>query len=82
MMKQRKIKLSSAADAKEFVRRAVECDFDVDVFYNRVIIDAKSILGVLSLDLTKELTVEFDGENREFEDSGKKKRPENIHAVG
>ena len=29
---------------------------------------AKSILGVLSLDLTKVLTVEFDGENKEFED--------------
>ena len=29
--------------------------------------DAKSILGVLSLDLTKVLTVQFNGENREFE---------------
>ena len=81
MMKQRKIKLSSAADAKEFVRRAVECDFDVDVFYNRLIIDAKSILGVLSLDLTKELTVEFDGENREFEEFLQEKDAAKIHAV-
>ncbi len=81
MMKQRKIKLSSAADAKEFVRRAAECDFDVDVFYNRVIIDAKSILGVLSLDLTKELTVEFDGENRKFEEFLEEKDAAKIHAV-
>ena len=81
MMKQRKIKLSSAADAKEFVRRAVECDFDVDVFYNPVIIDAKSILGVLSLDLTKELTVEFDGENREFVEFLQEKDAAKIHAV-
>lgn len=67
MMKQRKIKISTIADAKELVSRAGECDFDINVFYNRMIIDAKSILGVLSLDLTQVLTVEFDGENQEFE---------------
>ena len=81
MMKQKKIRLSSVADAKEFVRRAVECDFDVDVFYNRVIIDAKSILGVLSLDLTKELTVEYDGENQEFEEFLVEKDAAKVHAV-
>ena len=80
MMKQKKIRLSSVADAKEFVRRAVECDFDVDVFYNRVIIDAKSILGVLSLDLTKELTVEYDGENQEFEEFLVEKDAAKVHA--
>ena len=35
---------------------AGKCDFDIDVFYNRIIIDAKSILGVLSMDLTRVLT--------------------------
>ena len=68
MMKQRKIKLSTIAEAKDFVSRAVACDFDINIFYNRVIIDAKSILGVLSLDLTKVLTVEYSGENRRFEE--------------
>lgn len=68
MMKQRKIKLSTIAEAKDFVSRAVACDFDINIFYNRVIIDAKSILGVLSLDLTKVLTVEYSGENRKFEE--------------
>lgn len=42
-------------------------DFDVDVFYNRFTIDAKSILGVLSLDLARVLTVQMNGENEEFE---------------
>lgn len=68
MMKQRKIKLSTIAEAKDFVSKAVACDFDINIFYNRVIIDAKSILGVLSLDLTKVLTVEYNGENRAFEE--------------
>ena len=39
---------------------------DIDVFYNRIIIDAKSILGLLSLDLTKTLTVKCYGEDEDF----------------
>lgn len=67
-MTQRKIRISTIAEAKDFVARASECDFDINIFYNRVIIDAKSILGVLSLDFTKVLTVEFSGENPGFEE--------------
>ena len=66
-MKQRKIMLPSIAAAKEFVQEASKCDFDINVFYNRVIIDAKSLLGVLSLDLTRVLTVEYNGASEEFE---------------
>ena len=67
-MKEKKIKLVSSADAKTFVTAAMKCDFDVDVFYNRVVIDGKSILGVLSMDLTKTLNVRLHGENEEFEE--------------
>ena len=66
-MKQRRILLPTIEDAKEFVAAASKCDFDIDIYYNRIIIDAKSSLGVLSLDLKRVLTVEFDGENEEFE---------------
>lgn len=66
-MKERKIMLTTIKDAKAFVEASTKCDFDIDVFYNRVVIDAKSILGVLSLDLTKVLTVRMHGENREYE---------------
>lgn len=66
-MKEFKIMLPTVAEAKEFVTAAARCDFDIDIFYNRVTIDAKSILGVLSLDLTKILTVELNGEDAEFE---------------
>lgn len=66
-MKQRRIMLPTVEEAKEFVAAASRCDFDIDVFYNRIIIDAKSLLGVLSLDLTRILTVEYNGENEEFE---------------
>lgn len=66
-MSEKKIKLTELDEVKEFVRAAEQCDFDIDVFYNRVIIDAKSILGVLSMDLTRELTVKYGGENLHFE---------------
>ena len=68
MMREKRIMLPTVADAKEFVSAALKCDFDIDVFYNRVVIDAKSILGVLSLDLTRVLTVSYNGENQEFEE--------------
>lgn len=66
-MKQRKIMLKTIEDAKKFVNASMKCDFDIDVFYNRVVIDAKSILGVMSLDLTQILTVEYMGEDAEYE---------------
>ena len=66
-MKQKRIMLGTVEDAKDFVAAATKCEFDIDVFYNRVVIDAKSLLGVMSLDLTRVLTVEYSGENKEFE---------------
>lgn len=80
-MKQRRVMLSTLEDAKAFVAAATKCDFDIDVFYNRVIIDAKSILGVLSLDLTRVLTVEFNGSNEEFEEFLETKAPSKVHAA-
>lgn len=62
-----KIKLSETEQVRDFVRSAEQCDFDIDIFYNRIIIDAKSILGVLSLDLSKILTVRCAGSNADFE---------------
>ncbi len=61
-----KIRLKGIKDVTEFVMAAERCDFDIDIFYNRVIVDAKSILGILSMDLNKVLTVRCYGEDREF----------------
>ena len=68
-MVERQIKLTAKEDVKEFVNEASEaskCDFDIDIFYNRVVIDAKSILGVLSMDLTRVLTVRCNGQDERF----------------
>jgi len=80
-MKQRKIKISSISEAKDFVSKAVNCAFDINIFYNRVIIDAKSILGVLSMDLRQVLTVEYDGEDKEFEEFLDEHDAAKVHAV-
>ena len=66
-MRETRIKLN-VSDVSDFVKAATECDFDIDLNYNRILIDAKSILGVMSMDLNNVLTVKCYGENKEFED--------------
>lgn len=65
-MTTRQIKFQAADDVREFVNAASKCDFDIDIFYNRIIIDAKSILGIMSMDLTKVMTVKCYGEDKNF----------------
>ena len=72
MMTQSKIKLNATEEVQEFVNAATKCDFDIDIYYNRFLIDAKSILGILSMDLTMVLTVECHGESKEFDRTLKK----------
>ena len=64
---ERKIKLRYD-EVAGFVAAASKCDFDIDISYNRYILDAKSIVGVLGLDFSKVLTVSYDGYNANFED--------------
>ena len=65
-MSQSKIKLNATEEVQEFVNAASRCDFDIDVSYNRIVIDAKSLLGILSMDLTRVLTVRCYGESQRF----------------
>lgn len=54
-------------EVKNFVEAASRCDFDIDISYNRFTVDAKSIVGVLGLDLNRVLTVTYNGYDAEFE---------------
>ncbi|MCI8924386.1 MAG: HPr family phosphocarrier protein [Lachnospiraceae bacterium] len=65
-MMQCKIKLR-LDEVKNFVAAASRCDFDIDISYNRFTVDAKSIVGVLGLDLNRVLTVTCHGYDAEFE---------------
>ena len=64
-MMERQIKLSRE-DVFDFVKAASQCDYDIDISYNRIVIDAKSILGILSMDLNRVLTVTCHGEDSQF----------------
>ena len=54
-------------EVKEFVAAASKSAFDIDIYYNSYVVDAKSILGVLGLDLRRVLTVSINGYDPEFE---------------
>lgn len=57
-MKTFNIMLKSINDVKDFVNIANKYDFDVDLTSGRYIVDAKSIMGIFSLDLSKPIKVE------------------------
>lgn len=65
-MNRQEIKLRDIDGAKEFVTAANGCDFDIDVYFNKIVLDAKSILGILSLDHRNILTVSYDGFDEKF----------------
>jgi len=52
------ILLKSINDVKEFVRIVNEFSYDVDLSSGRYIVDAKSIMGIFSLDLAKPILVD------------------------
>lgn len=57
-MKTFNISLSSINDVKSFVNAVNKYDFDVDLSSGRYVVDAKSIMGIFSLDLTKPIKVD------------------------
>ena len=50
-MKKVTIMLSNINDVKLFVNTVSRFDFDVDLISGRYVVDAKSIMGIFSLDL-------------------------------
>jgi phosphotransferase system HPr-like phosphotransfer protein len=57
-MKTFNIKLNSINHVKTFVNTVNKYDFDVDLTSGRYVVDAKSIMGIFSLDLSKPIKVE------------------------
>lgn len=61
-MKSVNIKLSLAENVKAFVNIVNRYPYDVDLRAGRHLVDAKSILGIFSLDLSKPITMEIDSD--------------------
>ena len=61
------VSLSSIEDVRQFVNAATSCPCEVDVLSGRYVIDAKSIMGLFSLDLSQPVRVEVHGSDSERE---------------
>ena len=63
-MKTVSISLDSIEKVKSFVNTISKYNFDFDLVSGRYVIDAKSIMGIFSLDLTKpiDLNIHSDGD--------------------
>jgi phosphotransferase system HPr-like phosphotransfer protein len=57
-MKSFNISLKSITDVKDFVNIVNKYDFDIDLTSGRYVVDAKSIMGIFSLDLSKPIKVD------------------------
>jgi phosphocarrier protein HPr len=62
-MKSFNISLKSINDVKEFVNFVNKYDFDVDLTSGRYVVDAKSIMGIFSLDLSRPIKIEVQSDD-------------------
>ena len=57
------IQLNAINDVKDFVNKVMLFNYDIDLVSGRYAIDAKSIMGIFSLDLSKPITLEVYDDN-------------------
>ncbi len=67
-MKTVKISLNSIGKVKSFVNDLTKFDTDFDLISGRYVIDAKSIMGIFSLDLSRpiDLNIHAEGDAEEI----------------
>ncbi len=61
------IYLGSVDAARTLVGTAENCDFDIDLNFGNIRVDAKSIVGVMSLDLRKPWHISYNGADEALE---------------
>ncbi len=66
-MKTLQISLNSIDKVKAFVNDITKFDCDFDLVSGRYVIDAKSIMGIFSLDLSKPITLNVHAEGNAAE---------------
>ena len=62
-MKTVQISLNSIDKVKSFVNEITKFDYDCDLVSGRYVIDAKSIMGIFSLDLSKPIDLNIHAED-------------------
>ncbi|MBQ7834407.1 MAG: HPr family phosphocarrier protein [Ruminiclostridium sp.] len=58
-----KIRLVTIDDVKDFVKKTNELGCEADLTLGKYVIDAKSIMGIFSLDLSRELELSVHSDN-------------------
>ncbi|MDE6729190.1 MAG: HPr family phosphocarrier protein [Oscillospiraceae bacterium] len=64
-MTETKIKLNTFVDVQSFVNVIMTFGFDIDLVSGRYIVDAKSIMGIYSLDLSSPIVLRAHTEDAE-----------------
>lgn len=67
-MREVTISLETIDKVKNFVAAAVKLDADLDLVSGRYVIDAKSILGIFSMDLSKPLVLQIHADPEKTEE--------------
>ncbi len=67
-MKTVKVSLNSIDKVKTFVNDINRFDFDFDLVSGRYVIDAKSIMGIFSLDLSKPIDLNIHADSEKLEE--------------
>ena len=62
-MQKTTIMLATINDVKNFVSEVSMCDYDVDLLSGRYAVDAKSIMGIFSLDISKPIELNIHAES-------------------
>lgn len=72
-MKQVKINIGTINDVKEFINIVNKETFEADIAVGKYVVDAKSIMGIFSLDLSKplNLTIHSDDCDEFLDEIGK-----------
>lgn len=66
-MKTVQISLNSIDKVKSFVNAITQFNFDFDLISGRYVIDAKSIMGIFSLDLSKPIELNIHVDNSDID---------------
>ena len=66
-MREVKICLGTIERVKDFVNAVTRLDCDVDIVSGRYVIDAKSIMGIFSLDLSKSIDLNIHADDSEID---------------
>ena len=74
-MKAVDISLNSIDKVKTFVNLINQFDYDFDLVSGRYVIDAKSIMGIFSLDLSKPITLNIHADDANVEEVMSKLAP-------